>query len=49
MQEEKVRISRCIGFIKSDELKKKVFDFVMFDKVRFQDIVFVIGGVIGIV
>uniref|UniRef100_A0A8W8IJS7 Aminopeptidase n=1 Tax=Magallana gigas TaxID=29159 RepID=A0A8W8IJS7_MAGGI len=49
MQEEKVRISRCIGSIKSDELKKKVLDFAMSDKVRSQDTVFVIGGVTGTV
>ncbi|XP_048758250.1 puromycin-sensitive aminopeptidase-like isoform X2 [Ostrea edulis] len=49
MQEEKVRISRCMGSIQSDDLKKKVLDFAMSDKVRSQDTVFVVGGVTGTV
>ncbi|XP_062591652.1 puromycin-sensitive aminopeptidase-like [Saccostrea cucullata] len=49
MQEEKNRLSRCMGSIKSDDLKKKVLEFAMSDKVRSQDTVFVIGGVTGTV
>ncbi|KAK3096131.1 hypothetical protein FSP39_023548 [Pinctada imbricata] len=45
MQEEKVRISRLLGSIKDVNLKKKVLEFAMSDKVRSQDTVFVISGV----
>lgn len=47
MQEERVRISRSLGSIKSPELKKKVLEFAMSDKVRSQDTVFVIAGITG--
>ncbi|XP_033730775.1 puromycin-sensitive aminopeptidase-like [Pecten maximus] len=47
MQEERVRISRSLGSIKSPELKKKVLQFAMSDKVRSQDTVFVIAGITG--
>ncbi|XP_078311638.1 puromycin-sensitive aminopeptidase-like [Crassostrea virginica] len=49
MQEEKVRISRCLGAISSDALKQRVLEFSLSDKVRSQDTVFVIGGVTGTV
>ncbi|XP_021340205.1 puromycin-sensitive aminopeptidase-like [Mizuhopecten yessoensis] len=47
MQEEKVRISRSLGCIKSPEIKKKVLKFAMSEKVRSQDTVFVIAGITG--
>lgn len=46
-QEQKTRISRSIGSVKDEALIKRVLDFAMSDKVRSQDTVFVIGGVIG--
>ncbi|XP_045180065.2 puromycin-sensitive aminopeptidase-like [Mercenaria mercenaria] len=47
LQEEKVRISRLLGKVKTESLIKRTLEFAMSDKVRSQDTVFVIAGVTG--
>ncbi|XP_078355734.1 puromycin-sensitive aminopeptidase-like, partial [Oculina patagonica] len=47
LDEEKVRIMRCMGAVLQPELIKKVLDFSMSSEVRSQDTVFVIAGVTG--
>ncbi|PAA92140.1 hypothetical protein BOX15_Mlig013866g1 [Macrostomum lignano] len=44
MQEEKVRILRCLGRARAPELRQRVLELAVSDKVRLQDTVFVIGG-----
>lgn len=47
LQEEKVRIARMLGAVKVEKLIKRVLDFAMSEKVRNQDTVFVLAGVIS--
>ncbi|KAJ8317302.1 hypothetical protein KUTeg_005206 [Tegillarca granosa] len=47
MQEEKVRIARSLGAVKTESLIEKVLEFSMSDKVRSQDTVFVMASVTG--